>query len=124
MARIKKYADPKEKYLVYKKKNPQVRLSINEKKLLYKLRENPELLELLIDNMDTLQKVVSTSKGGVHSITKVVSTNPISQNSSQIDSSLSNENLVRELRKVGTDVKFGTSRRQLHRFVNKHNNQL
>lgn len=75
MPNIKKYADPKEKYMVYKKKKPQIRMSTEERDLLYKLRESPEILRSLINNKDDLEKVVSTLKSGVHSIDEVVSTN-------------------------------------------------
>ena len=45
LGRPKKYANPKEKFTVYNKKKPSVRLSPNEKKIIIFARKNPEKMK-------------------------------------------------------------------------------
>ncbi len=119
--RPRKYADSKERFVVANKKKPSVRLNSKEKDLIDLIREKDLDLDEITAIISKNNKVATTKQKVATTKQKVATT---ILNSSQIDLSLSNENLVRELKKVGISVKFGTKRFQLKRKVNKYNSSL
>jgi len=50
--RPRKYKNPNERYTVYNKKRPHMRLNPKEKSIILWLRENPDELEVLYSKME------------------------------------------------------------------------